>query len=131
MDKVTVSIGTVEATSGGVTQNNTREVEFAGEELAEHTLYGRGRNGGITDSRGVTETLYKTEDGRLVVHVKEWSQWQGEPNIYSLVEVTEADLGPNGRFEALGAEAGLGRPLTLDEALNARAIAAELAALED
>jgi hypothetical protein len=50
--------------------------------------------------------------------VEDWSRWQGEPNTYDLLEVTEADLGPNGRFEALGREAGFGRPLTLDEALN-------------
>ena len=125
MAKVTVSIGSVVAGSGGQTNDYTRRVEFVGEELASRTEYGLGRGGGITDSRGVTETLYKTEDGRLVVHVEDWSHWQGEPNVYSLVEVTEADLGANGRFEALGVEAGYGRPLTLDEALTPREVAIE------
>ncbi len=118
VDKVTVSIGSVVAGSSGQTNDNTREVEFVGESLASRTEYGLGRDGGITDSRGVTETLYKTEDGRLVVHVKDWSHWQSEPNTYTLHEVTEADLGANGQFEALDAEAGYGRPLTLDEALT-------------
>jgi len=33
------------------------------------------------------------------------------------VEIEQEDLSVNGRFEALGREAGMGRPLTLDEAL--------------
>ena len=118
MEKVTVSIGSVVAGSGGFTQDDTRKVEFVGEQLATRTEYGTGRGGGVTDSRGATETLYETEDGRLVVHVEDWSHWQGEPNTYSLVEVTEADLQPGGRFEQLGYESGYGRPLTLDEALS-------------
>jgi len=105
MDKVTVYMESV-------------KVEFVGEKLAERTEYGEGRNDGITDTRGVTETLYRTEDDRLVVHVEDWSNWQGEPTITTLEEVTEADLQVNGRFEALGAEASFGRPLTLDEALG-------------
>lgn len=119
MDKIKVSVGSVVATSGGITQDDTREVEFAGEELASRTEYGfSDRTGGITDTRGVTETLYRTGDDKLVVHVKDWSRWQGEPNTYSLHEVTEADLQVGGQFEALGARAGYGRPLTLDEALE-------------
>lgn len=119
MEKITVSIGSLVGMSSGFTQYNTREVEFVGEELARHTEYGYSdRTGGLTDTRGVTETLYKTEDGRLIVYIEDWSRWQGEPNHYSLVEVTEDDLGINGRFEALGNEAGFGRPLTLNEALG-------------
>ena len=118
MDTITLHIGTVVSGSSGQTNDNRREVQFIGEEVASRTEYGLGRNGGITDTRGVTETLYRAEDGRLLVHVKDWSRWQGEPNTYSLHPVTEADLGPNGRFAALGAEAGYGRPLTLDEALK-------------
>jgi len=117
MDTITVSIGRVQSTSGGITQDNTREVQFEGEELATRTEFGAGREGGIADTRGVTETLYKAADGKLVVHVEDWSHWQGEPTTYSLHAVTEADLQPTGRFAALGAEAGYGRPLTLDEAL--------------
>jgi len=119
MEKITVRIGSVVGMSSGRTQDDTRQVEFVGEELATQRTYGLSdRTGNLTDTRGVDETLYKTENERLVVHVKEWSHWQGEPNRYYLVEVSEDDLGVNGRFEALGAEAGFGRPLTLDEALT-------------
>lgn len=118
MDKVTVLVGSVVAGSSGQVNDNTQEVEFEGEELASRTEYGLGRGGGITDSRGVTETLYKTSDGRLVVHVESWSNWQGEPNIYTLHEATEAEMSATGRWAALGAEAGYGRPLTLDEAIS-------------
>jgi len=117
-DKITVLVGSVVAGSSGQVNDDTKEVEFEGEELASRTEYGLGRGGGITDSRGVTETLYKTSDGRLVVHVKDWSHWQGEPNTYTLHEVTEADLSATGGWAALGAEAGMGRPLTLDEAIK-------------
>jgi len=117
MDTITVKIGTITGGSN-FTQDLTREVQFEGEELATRTEYGMSDRGFATDTRGVTETLYKTAEGRLVVHINDWSRWQGEPNVYSLQEVTEADLQPNGRFELLGQEAGLGRPLTLDEALE-------------
>ena len=117
MQKQTVSIGRISCTSSGHQQDNTRAVEFIGEKLGQVIKFGEDRNGGLTDSRGTTLTLYKTEDDWLLVHTKEWSQWQGEPNDYSLQAVTPDDLGPNGRFEALGYEAGYGRPLTLDEAL--------------
>lgn len=118
MESITVLVGSVVAGNSGQTNYNTREVEFVGEELASATEYGLGREGGITDSRGVTETLFKTEDDRLVVHVEDWSHWQGELNTYTLHEVEEADLQVGGRFEALGAKTGYGRPLTLEEALS-------------
>ncbi|MBN1975946.1 MAG: hypothetical protein JW918_00970 [Anaerolineae bacterium] len=118
MDTIRVSVGTYTVGNGNIVQDNLRPVEFEGEKLAEVKSYGTGRGGGPTDTRGITETLYKTADGRLVVYVEDWSHWQGEPNTYSLHEVTEADLGPNGRFETLGREAGMGRPLTIDEALT-------------
>lgn len=117
MDSVIVQIGSIVAGGGGQVNDTRRDVQFVGEELASRTEYGEGRQGGITDSRGVTETLYKTDDDRLIVHVKDWSHWQGEPNEYSLREVTETDLQPNGQYELLGAKAGFGRPLTLGEAL--------------
>lgn len=119
MDKVTVLVGSVEALNNGSTQDLTHEVQFEGEELGSFTQYGyNDRSGGLTDARGTDETLYRTADGRLVVHVKHWSRWQGEPTTYRLYEVTEADLAPTGRFAQLGAEAGYGRPLSLDEALE-------------
>ena len=118
MKQVTVQVGSVVTGSSGQTNDSRRDVAFEAEELATRIEYGEGRDGGITDTRGTTETLYKCPDGRLVVHVKEWSHWQGEPNVYTLREVTAEDLSVNGHFEALGSAAGMGRALTLDEALS-------------
>ena len=115
---IKVEIGTVQGSSGGLTRDTRRTVEFIGEELGTYSEPGEGRDGGITDTRGRVETLYRTNDGRLVVHVEDWSHWVGEPTTCNLQVVSEADLGPAGRFAFLGAEAGLGRPLTLDEALT-------------
>jgi len=117
MAEITVQIGSVVTASGGVQQDNRREVKFTGEEVASRTEYGM-HKGSATDTRGVNETLYRTDAGRLIVHVEDWSRWQGEPNTYSLHEVTEADLQVGGRFEALGHKAGYGRPLSLDEAIR-------------
>ena len=117
MENITVLVGTIQTLSGGQTQDLTREVELEAEKLAEYREFGYNEHGNPIDSRGVVETLYKTADDRLVAHVKYWSNWQGESNTYSLHEVTEADLAGNGRFAHLGREAGMGRPLTLDEAL--------------
>jgi hypothetical protein len=119
MKKITVQVGSIVSGSSGQTNDNRQDVVFVGEELASRTEYGTGHDGvTITDTRGVTQTLYRAEDGRLVVHVKDWSNWQGEPNTYTLLPVTESALQPGGPFELLGAEAGFGRPLTLDEALE-------------
>lgn len=119
MDTITVLVGTLESLNGGRTQDGRREVVFEGETLGSQTEYGYdSKRGNLTDTRGTTETLYRAADGRLVVHVKDWSRWQGEPTIESLHQVTEQDLQPGGRFEALGHECGFGRPWTLDEALR-------------
>ena len=117
METITVRIGSVVGMSSG-TQDTTREVQFEGEKLATYREFGFSNKGHPTDTRGITQTLYRTGDGRLIVYVEDWSRWQGEPNVYNLVAVTEEDLGINGRFEALGRAAGFGRPLTLAEALT-------------
>jgi hypothetical protein len=118
MDTIKVHVGTVQSNSGGIVQDTRRPVEFVGEELATFTEYGLGRGGAITDTHGVTETLYRAEDGRLIVHVEDWSRWQGEPSTETLHEVEEADLRAGGRFEQLGFEAGYQDALTLNEALE-------------
>lgn len=117
-EQITVWVGTVVAASNGHVEDDRAPVTFEGEQLGQSTRYGIGRNGGLTDTRGVTETLYRTSDGRLVVHIDNWSRWQGEPSTERLFEVTEADLSVGGKFERLGRECGFGRPLTLDEALS-------------
>lgn len=118
MDTITVKIGSIVTGNSGQTNDTRRDVQFVGEELGSRTEYGEGRDGGITDTRGTIEALYRTEDGRLLVHVNAWSKWQGEPDVLSLHQVTEADLQLDGQFELLGAECGFGRPLTLEEALH-------------
>ncbi|MCD6552438.1 MAG: hypothetical protein J7M16_00350 [Anaerolineae bacterium] len=120
METIEVQVGTYVVGNGGIVQDSRRPVVFEGEEVAKHTEYFYDNGQRLSDTRGVTQTLYRVSDGRLVVHVEEWSRWQGEPNYYTLVGVTEEDLGVGGHFEALGREAGYGRPLTLDEALTPR-----------
>lgn len=126
MDTITVLVGTLESLNNGQTQDGRREVSFEGEKLGSVRSYGYDtKRGNLTDTRGTDETLYRAADGRLVVHVKDWSRWQGEPTIESLHQVAEKDLQPGGRFEALGSECGYGRPLTLDEALASMGAAEE------
>lgn len=119
METQRVKVGVLGTTGSGMGYDHTRGVEFIGEELARVTHYGTGRNGAPTDTRGTTETLYRTEDGRHVVYIEDWSRWQGEENRYRLVEASPEDLEPTGRFGEFADAAGMGRPLTLDEALEA------------
>lgn len=112
MDKIKICISTVYSNRSGGIEDCTRPVTFEGERLAQRHSYDDGGN-----TRGTTLTLYRTTDGRLIVHTKYWSQWQGEKSIYDLKIVADADLDAGGKYELLGREAGLARPLTLDEAL--------------
>jgi hypothetical protein len=75
----------------------TRIVEFEGEEVATYTMHRDAEA-----MRGVTETLYRTPDGRLIVYVENWSKRDEEGIVYSLLEVTGVDLQKGGRFEKLG-----------------------------
>ncbi len=88
-------------------------VAIEGEELAHRTAYDEANS----DTRGSRETLFRLDDGRLVVHVFTWSNWQGESSHYEIVPVTEIDLENGGRFEWLGQLAGFGKELSLDEYL--------------
>jgi hypothetical protein len=118
MDKIRILIGRISSVNGR-TQDATRPVEFKGQKLAEYLKIGYdNRTGNLTDTRGITQTLYRTEAGRFIVHIEDWSRWQNEPTTYSLREVGESDLSVNGEFEALGREAGYGRPLALEEVLE-------------
>jgi hypothetical protein len=115
--RITVQIG-AEYNINGRLQSDLRPVEFEAEQLAEHSYF-VGVNGELpTESRGAKETLYRVSDGRLVVYVERWSRWQDEPNEFLLKQVSKEDFDVGGVFEALGRRAGLGRPLTLDEALS-------------
>jgi len=118
MAEIKLTVGIIAVAYNGAHIDTRQEVQFEGEKLGEYREAGTGRDGGPTDTRGTVETLYRADDFRLIVHTYEWSHWQGEPDVETLCEVTEADLQPGGRFEFLGAECGFGRPLTLEEALG-------------
>ena len=118
MDTQTVQVGTITALSSGITQDDLRDVEFKGEFVADRTVYGYDdRRGKPTDTRGTTQALYRLESGSYVVHTRYWSHWQGEEDSSTLERATAKDLQFDGPFEALGRAAGMGRPLTLAEAL--------------
>ena len=117
MATVTVQIGT-EYNINGRLQSDLRPVQFDAEQIAENAYYVGIEGEPPSDSRGVTETLYRAADGRLVVYVERWSRWRDEPNAFELKQANKEDFDVGGEFEALGRIAGLGRPLTLDEALS-------------
>ena len=118
MQTVTVLIGDVTVGGGGVTLDDTRFVRFEARREAQLKIPGLGRDFKPTNSRGVIESLFVTASEGYIVHTEDFSHWQGEPTVYKLQSVELADLQPGGRFERLGAAAGLGRPLTLAEALG-------------
>lgn len=117
MAEIEVYVGLVETMNGGTVQDTRKKVIFEGEKLGCYREYGQ-KEGHLTSARGTTETLYDAADGRLVVLVDNWSNWEGEPSTETLVEVKPGDLEPGGRFYALACACGLGRPLTLEEALD-------------
>lgn len=91
-----------------------RPVSFSGEKLGQRVSFGI-HNGCVSDVCGVTETLYRTSDGRLMVHIHNWSRWPGEPeSIETVCEVTEEDLDPDGEFQYLGWMCDFGRWATVD-----------------
>jgi len=116
---IRVMVGTIETAHNGFSQDDRRVVEFSGQELGSLTSYDYDSDKGcLTDTRGVTETLYQVERGRLIVHTDDWSRWQGEPSTERLHEIQDSDLQTGGGYERLGAECGFGTPLTLDQALT-------------
>jgi len=118
MGTIKVHVGTVQTGNSGQTNDSRRVVSFEGERLGNLTIYAPGKDGiGLTDTRGITETLFKTTDGQFIVHAADWSRWQGEPSIECLEEIQDSDLQTGGSYERLGAECGFGTPLTLDQAL--------------
>ena len=119
MQEIKLSVGRISTSRNGtINDDGTKEVRFHGEELGSLSIPGYDNHNQLTDTRGTSQTLYRAKDGRLLVHVHEWSNWQGESTIYTLHLVVEEDLQTEGRFEDLGAVVGYGRELTLDEALD-------------
>ena len=110
MEDIELQIGRI-VYGNGWTNNTQQTVKFQGERLGRWMYYDD------DDTRGVTQTLYRAADGTLVVHIEDWSKWQGEPNHSRLVPIMEDDLQPTGDFRYLGAACGMARPLALEEAL--------------
>ena len=115
MEQITILTGSIVTGNSGQTLDTTREVCFDGELVGTYKEPGM-HKGSPTDTRGTVQTLYRTEDGRLIVHVERWSNWQGEPNTYTVHQVDLADLERDHPF--LADVCGFGQPLTLDQALE-------------
>jgi len=110
---IRLNIGWDRLRSSGEMEKYLKPVMFRGEELGRITTLERD-NG----SRGYTETLYRAEDGRLIIYSSNWSRWQDEFSYYSIEQVQEDDLRLGGEFEKLGFECGFANFLSLDDALN-------------
>jgi hypothetical protein len=95
MEKLTLRVGSSRITEEGLEEGEIRPVTFMGEELATSTLQASAEGAGT-----VTETLYRTDTGRLVVQIEDLSK-PGERH-YSLHPVTPEDMEPGGKFAALG-----------------------------
>jgi hypothetical protein len=95
MEEQTVWIGSVLTRKQDVQQSLQEPVHFVGEELATSILY--------ADDNGAwerKETLFRADDGRLLVYVQDRSQEQ--ESACSLHEASFPDLGRRGRFAGLG-----------------------------
>ena len=109
METITVREGSITSGGAGQLSDTRKEVQFEGELLGERIYSNIDRTlCGDASVRGITETLYSTSDGRLLVDVFEWSQRPGDPIRESLYEISEADLRADAKYELLGAECGFG-----------------------
>lgn len=117
MDEITVTVGMYQ-TSNGIVLDERRKVKFRGEKLAEKEYPERSLDGRLSNNRGVTRTLYRTDGGAYIVHVHAWSKWAGEPDTWRLYRITEEKLLPGGEYDDLGLAAGLWEFMPLDKALS-------------
>lgn len=117
MGKITVHANLVTVLSTDHWRADLKPVTFEGEPVGEsYREFGRDplhRNAYLTQTRGEIQTLYRTDKGVLLVHVKTWSDWEGDALTATLYRLTdETPLQPGGRFEGLGRAVGIGCPLT-------------------
>ena len=119
MEEFEVKVGSYCTFPSGRVQDKTRRVRFHGEKLGSYTEFKLDPiSRSLTDTRGATQTLYRTDDGRFLVHIEDWSRWNDEPTRYNLLEIEEEDLWTGGRFEFLGRKTGLTPPMSLEEYLS-------------
>lgn len=118
MDTIRVEVDLV-AVLSTERRGTRRAVDFIGEQVGKpHCEVGRDPQDimRLTGTRGELQTLYRTAEGVLLVHVLKWSQWTGDALTATLYRLTDdAHLQPGGRFEGLGRAVGLGRALTLNQ----------------
>lgn len=107
---ISVSVGKTRINQSGHYTDNTHRVEFVGEEIGRLESPKSGTN-------GIDQVLYRTADGRLVVHEYSWTKWQPGSDLYKLHQVERDDLEPGGQFEELGRESYFRRAMSFDEAL--------------
>jgi hypothetical protein len=88
-------------------KNTIREVEFEGERLAKVS---RG------DHRGVNLTLYDTPGRGLILHVYDYSHWQGESSTYEIRSTTREQI--RDREPKLARKAGFDEPVSLDKVMS-------------
>ncbi len=116
MDTITVHANLVTVLSTDHWRATLKPVTFEGEPVGEpYREFGRDPVNPeyLTATRGEIQTLYRTDKGVLLVHVKTWSDWEGDALTETLYRLTdETPLHPGGRFEGLGRAVGIGRPLT-------------------
>jgi hypothetical protein len=105
MEQHTIKKGTVYNRNPGI-DDETVDVEFTGEKLGSRST---------GDTRGTTKTLYKTEDGDFILHVKNWSNWQGENTKHDILRETKEGLRKD--HPKLAQEVGVIDALSLDEVL--------------
>lgn len=79
METKTVYVGLIVAGTEGF--KRTRKVKFTGEKLATYSDQ--------ANHRGLSKTLYRNDDGELLLHVRNWSNWQNESTNKTLKKVTE------------------------------------------
>lgn len=107
-----LQIGRITVLPNGHLDAEFHTVRITGQILA--TLEDRTDN-----ERPTRQSLIITEEtGRLLVHEDRQTTWVNEPSLCLLYEISTEDLAPLQEYSALGDKAGLGRNLTIDEALQ-------------
>lgn len=108
MKEITLKVGKFAPggpSNGGF--SDTKKVKFEGEELARY------RQG---DNRGTDKFLYRAKDGRLLLYVHDFNNWQGKTNTKTLDEVTEDEVIEN--HPQLAQRSGIKETWELDEVLG-------------
>ena len=113
MDELTLQVGERRRALNGAELDLTAPVTFRGEALGSLTA----ETDGIRRERW---SLFRTEDGRLVLYTAKTSQQMHEPSLYALKTLQPEDLQPGGAYALLGQRCGLWSAMTLDQALEAQ-----------